>query len=138
MIYVPLDCKDAKAMMNFTVDPRLEQSEPFTKRAFQTFRDKLPQGTYGTHAGLTVLLEYLLDLSDRHASVDRWFRCTQQSVETDLGLVPTTQERLIHLLETMGYLESRQIGSTPSVRYLRTNLDAIEHDLLAEPAPVES
>jgi hypothetical protein len=125
-------------MLNFTMDPRLEQSEPFTKRTFRIFREKFPQVTFGTHAGLTILLGYLLDLSGRHASAQRWFRCTQETVETDLGLIPPTQRRLLKLLETLRYIEIRHIDQMPPVRYLRADLDAIERDLLAEPSPVES
>lgn len=119
-------------MLNFTLDPRLESSEPFSKRSFQIFRQKLPQVSFGTHAGLTVLLGYLLDLSARHAGAERWFRCTQETIEKDLGLVAPTQQRLIGLLETIGYMEIRHIGQAPPVRYLRANLDGIEQDLLAE------
>ncbi|MCA9070381.1 MAG: hypothetical protein KDA84_15725 [Planctomycetaceae bacterium] len=125
-------------MLNFTLDPRLEPSEPFTKQSFQLFRERLPSVTFGTHAGLTILLGYLLDLSARHASVDRWFRCTAESVESDLGLVPPTQQRLLALLDTIGYVEVRHIGKAPPVRYLRMNLDLIEQHLLPEPAREES
>lgn len=119
-------------MLNFTLDPRLEPSEPFTKFSFQLFRQKLPAVSFGTHAGLTILLGYLLDLSARHASVGGWFRCTQETVENDLGLVPPTQQRLLQLLETIGYVEIQHIGKTPPVRYLRMNLDLIEQHLLPE------
>jgi hypothetical protein len=125
-------------MLNFMVDPRLEQSEPFSKRAFQFFRGKLPLASFGTHAGLAVLLAYLLDLSGRHAGAERWFRCTQDSVETDLGLVPPSQQRLLALLETAGYIEIQHIGRSAPVRYLRANLDAIEHDMLAGSAHATS
>jgi hypothetical protein len=118
-------------MLNFTVDPRLEESEPFTKRSFQLFRGKLPKASFGTHAGLTILLGYLLDQSARHAGAERWFRSTLDAVETDLGLVPTTQKRLLELLETMGYIEVQYIKKATPVRCLRANLDAIEQDLLA-------
>ena len=121
-------------MLNFTLDPRAEQSEPFTKRAFSTFRDRLPRVTFGTHAGLTILLGYLLDQSGRHAGAERWFRCTQDALEADLGLAPPTQQRLLALLENLDYIEIQHIGKAPPVRYLRANLDAIEHDLIAEPA----
>ncbi len=121
-------------MLNFTVDPRLEESEPFTKRTFRVFREKLPKASFGTHAGLTIFLGYLLDQSRRHAGVERWFRCPQESVETDLGLVPLTQKRLLELLEGAGYIEIQHIGKAAPARYLRANLEAIEHDLLAEPA----
>lgn len=119
-------------MLNFTLDPRLEPSEPFTKCSFQLFREKLPSVTFGTHAGLTILLGYLLDLSARHASADRWFRCTQETAESDLGLVSPTQQRLLGLLETIGYVEVQHIGKTPPVRYLRVDLDLIEQHLLPE------
>lgn len=125
-------------MLNFTMDPRQELSEPFSKRAFQTFREKLPQATFGTHAGLTVLLGYLLDLSGKHAGAERWFRCTQDTVEKELGLVPPTQQRLIGLLENLGYIEIQHIGHAPPVRYLRADLEVIEHDLLAGASPLPS
>ncbi len=117
-------------MLNFTLDPRLEPAEPFSKRSFQIFREKLPQLSFGTHSGLTVLLGYLLDLSARHAAAERWFRCPPELIEQDLGLVSPTQQRLIGLLESIGYIEVRYIGRTPPARYLRANLDAIEQDLL--------
>ncbi len=117
-------------MPNFTTDSPWEESEPFSKRAFDTFREKFPLATFGTHAGLTILLGYLLDFSAGHSGADRWFRCLPETVETDLGIVPPTQKRLLALLETAGYLEIRHIGHASLVRYLRANLDAIERDLL--------
>ncbi len=125
-------------MLNFSADPRREISEPFTKRTFWTLRKKLPLLTFGTHAGLTMLLGYLLDESAKHAGVERWFRCTEDTLETELGLVPPSQRRLIALLKTLGYIETKHISQHPPVRYLRANLDIIERDLLAESAPTES
>ena len=125
-------------MLNFTADPRLETSEPFTKRTFWAFRRKLPLVTFGTHAGLTILLGYLLDQSARHAGAERWFRCTEDILETELGLVPPAQLRLIALLKTLGYIETQHIGRHPPVRYLRANLEIIERDLLADADPAES
>lgn len=123
-------------MLNFTVDPRWEQSEPFTKWSFRLFREKLPKASFGTHAGLTILLGYLLDQSAQHAGVERWFRCHEETLNTELGLVLTTQQRLLELLEEVGYVEVQHIKKSVPVRYLRANLDAIERDLFAS-APIE-
>lgn len=122
-------------MLNFPVDPRLEPSEPFTKRSFRLFREKLPKASFGTHTGLTVFLGYLLDQSARHAGAECWFRLAEETVESDLGLVRTTQQRLLELLIEIGYIEVQHIKKAAPARYLRANLDAIEQDLLAEAAP---
>jgi hypothetical protein len=125
-------------MLHFTADPRLEPSEPFTKRSFRHFREKLPKASFGTHAGLTVFLGYLLEQSARHAGAERWFRCCEDTVETELGLVPTTQKRLLELLLEIGYIEVQHLKKPAPARYLRANLDAIEQDMLADVAAVES
>lgn len=125
-------------MLHFTVDPRLEPSEPFTKRSFRLFREKLPKASFGTHAGLTVFLGYLLDKSARHAGAECWFRLAEDTVEADLGLVPTTQQRLLELLIEIGYIEVQHLKKAAPARYLRANLDAIEQDLLAGVAVSES
>jgi hypothetical protein len=122
-------------MLNFTADPRWEQSEPFTKRSFRIFREKLPKASFGTHAGLTIFLGYLLDQSAQHAGAERWFRSAEDTVETDLGLVPTTQRRLLELLEEIGYIEVQHLKKPAPARYFRANLDAIEQDMLAEASP---
>ncbi len=124
-------------MQNFTADPHLEASELFTKRTFRALRRKLPRVSFGTRAGLVILLSHLLDQSARHAGAERWFRCTEDALATDLGMSPPVQQRLIALLTGLGYIETKHIGERSPIRYLRANLDLIERDVLAETAPTE-
>ena len=123
---IPLPTTRDRTMPHSIEAVGLDLSEVPALGLFDQLRERFPRVAFGTLAGLTILWSYLRDLSRRHASVDRWFRCGEPLLESDLGLVPPTQRRLLNLLESKGFLEIREPDRAASGRYLRLNPEALE------------